>query len=93
MLTKKQILKDLPYKTIPACEVAYKNLFKNVFEFEGIDAEELEKIKACITMIFFSMRHDSINQISRTLKTPARISSFYSYKAGNYEKMYDFLTN
>ena len=88
MLTKKQILKDLPYKTIPACEVAYKNLFKNVFEFE-----ELEKIKACITMIFFSMRHDSENQISRTLKTPARISSFYSYKAGNYEKMYDFLTN
>lgn len=93
MLTKKQILKDLPCKTIPECEKAYNNLFKNVFEFEGIDAEELEKIRACVTMIFFSMRHDSENQISRTLKTPARISSFYSYKAGDYGKMYYFLTN
>lgn len=93
MLTKKQILKDLPYKTIPECEKAYKKLFENIFEFEGIDVEELEKIRACVAMIFFSMRHDSENQISRTLKTPARISSFYSYKAGNYEKMYSFLTN
>lgn len=92
-MTKTELMKDLPYKTIPACERAYKNLLKNVFEFEGIDVEELEKIRACVAMIFFSMRHDSENQISRTLKTPARISSFYSYKAGNYEKMYSFLTN
>ena len=93
MLTKKQILKDLPYKTIPECEKAYKKLFENIFEFAGIDTEELEKIKACVAMIFFSMRNDSENQISRTLKTPARISSFYSYKARDYGKIYDFLTN
>ena len=93
MLTKKQILKDLPYKTIPECEKAYKKLFENIFEFAGIDTEELEKIKACVAQIFFSMRLNSENQIKRTLKTSARIASFYAYKSGDYEKMYDFLAN
>ncbi len=91
MFTKKQILKDLPYKTIPACEKAYKKLFENIFEFEGIDAEELEKIKACVSMIFFSMRLDSENQMKSALKNPSRISSFYAYKNGDRENMYNFL--
>lgn len=92
-MTKKQILKDLPYKTIPACEKAYKKLCQNIFDFSGIDQQELKRIKACIAVIFFSMHGDSETQIKNTLKTPERIAAFYAYKNRDYDKMCDFLNN
>ena len=79
-ISKKWYVKDLPYKTIPACEKAYKKLTQNIFDFEGLNAEELEKIKACVCLIFSSMRNDSESQIEKQLKKPDRIRAFYLYK-------------
>lgn len=79
-MTKTECKKILPYKTIPACEKAYKKLTQNIFDFEGLNAEELEKIKACVCLIFSSMRNDSESQIEKQLKKPDRIRAFYLYK-------------
>ena len=91
-MTKKWYTKDLPYKTIPACEKAYKNAIKNIFDFYGVDKAEIEKIKGCVFMIFYSIEHDSENSVTKLLKKPNRIEAFYLFKADKQnEKIYDFL--
>ena len=91
-ISKKWYVKDLPYKTIPACEKAYKNAIKNIFDFSGVDNAEIEKIKSCVFMIFCSIEHDSENSVAKLLKKPDRLEAFYLFKADKQnEKIYDFL--
>ena len=91
-ISKKWYVKDLPYKTIPACEKAYKNALKNIFDFSGVDNAEIEKIKGCVFMIFCSIEHDSENSVKKLLKKPSRLEAFYLFKADKQnEKIYDFL--
>lgn len=54
---------------------------KKILPYKTITAaEELEKIKACVCLIFSSMRNDSESQIEKQLKKPDRIRAFYLYK-------------
>ena len=93
-ISKKWYVKDLPYKTIPACEKAYKNAVKNIFDFSGVDNAEIEKIKGCVFMIFCSIEHDSENSVTKLLKKPNRIEAFYLFKADKQnKKIYDFLNS
>ena len=93
-MTKKWYTKDLPYKTISACEKAYKNAIKNIFDFAGVDSEEIKKIKGYVFMIFCSIEHDSENTIAKLLKKPNRLEAFYLFKADKQnEKIYNFLND
>lgn len=93
-MNKKWYTKDLPYKTIPACEKAYKNVIKNFFDFARVDSEEIKKIKCCVFMIFCSIEHDSENDVKKLLKKPNRLEAFYLFKENKQnEKIYNFLND
>lgn len=93
-MNKKWYTKDLPYKTIPACEKAYKNAVENLFDFAGVDSEEIEKIRGCVFMIFCSIEHDSETAVVNLLKKPNRLEAFYLFIENKQsEKIYNFLSD
>ena len=91
-MTKSEVKKMLPYNTITKCEKAYHEEVKHIFDFESVNTEKIEIIKACAFNIFTSHRNDSINQLEKFFAGKEnRRKSWDAFKNGEYTKMYDLL--
>lgn len=91
-MTKADVKRILPYNTIAKCEKAYHEEMKKVFDFEGINMQQIEIIEACIYNIYTSIRNDSQAQLEKFFAGKEnRRKSFEAFKNGDYGKIYELL--